>query len=199
MVKKSQHGSTIEQNRAGLNSEFLKWPLFLCFRVWESSCCLFCVRNQLKKDKIEPKQIFWRGYTYDYFRALRKDPGSSATEWNSDDEPAQVEQKLWKPSAKEKYISFKNHVLLITHTHLYRRTCAHLHLSMAFVLVLITRHVYIFIQEANKHNYQFLFISIAVNILMQNSTNDCETWSPLQQQQQSKAPWLFSYLYWCKV
>lgn len=52
--------------------------------------------------------IFWRGYTYDYFQALRKDTGSSATEWNSDQAWAQVEQKLWKPSVKQKYVTFKD-------------------------------------------------------------------------------------------
>lgn len=62
---------------------------------------VLCQESIKKKDKIEPKQIFWREYAYDYFQALRKDPGSSATEWNSDHEPAQVEQKLWKASIKK--------------------------------------------------------------------------------------------------
>lgn len=146
----------------------------------------FCVRNQIKKDKIQPKQIFWREYAYDCFQALRIDPGSSATEWNSDHEPAQAEQKLWKASVKEKYIRFKNYVFLITHTYIYMHKCAHLYLCMALALVLKTRHVFFFTQEASKHNYQFLFISIVLNVLMGNSTNDCKTWSPLQKQQQSR-------------
>lgn len=137
--------------------------------------------------QIESNRILWRGSTHDYFQAPQKDTVLSATGWNSDQVGGQVEQRLWKQSVKQKYITFKDSVPLIAHMH------RHTLMYGLCTCLMITRHTIYFTHEANKHNYQFLFISIEHYIPMQNSMNDSGAF-PLQQQQR-RAPLPSSYLF----